>query len=183
MEGRVKKYISEKGFGFIVSNSHPVDIFFHLSEYRSEQTISEGDKVTFELVIGKNNKPAAKNIRFLERSAPIQSQHQTQYQRPYYGKETCKKEPGLKKIGSTFAGIAVGNLLFGPIGALIGGALVAGGIEDSAGEKITSTCLRCGGTGNVTTIDGNFIGFQCANCRSFWRKRNKEGLSMSKVLR
>ena len=186
MEGRVKKYIPEKGFGFIVSNSHPTDIFFHISEYRSEQTMSDGDKVIFELGIGKNNKPAAKNIRFLERSAPVQSQsrHQSQDQNPYYGKPTSKKEyGGPKSTGTALAGAAIGSLLFGPIGGLIGGVLLSGGFESIEGKKITSTCLRCGGTGNVTTIEENYIGFQCAHCRSFWRKRNKEGLSMSNVMR
>lgn len=189
MEGRIKKYITEKGFGFIVSNSHPADIFFHMSEYRSEQAIADGDKVVFELGIGKNNKPAAKNIRFLERGAPVQNhnqyqqQNQNQNQRPNYGKPTSTKEYVAKNSGGSLAGIAIGLLLGGPLGGLVGGVLGSGGFESSPGKKITSTCIKCGGTGNVTHIDDNFIGFQCANCRSFWKSRNKEGLSMSKVMR
>ena len=57
----------------------------------------------------------------------------------------------------------------------------SGGFERTLGEEITSPCLRCGGTGHVTNIDENFIGFQCENCKSFWKKRNVENLSIDKV--
>lgn len=139
--------------------------------------IQSGDKVRFDVGIGKQNKEAAKNVYFVARGNPIENQI------PYYGKPTSKKEFGPKNTGSTLAGIAVGTLLFGPFGGLIGGALLSGGFENTPGKKITSSCLKCGGTGNVTNIDENFIGFQCENCKSFWKKRNTENLSMSNVLR
>jgi polyribonucleotide nucleotidyltransferase len=48
-------------------------------------------------------------------------------------------------------------------------------------KDITSTCLRCGGKGNVTAIDENFIGFQCESCKAFWKKRNKENLRIDQL--
>lgn len=39
--------------------------------------------------------------------------------------------------------------------------------------EITSTCLRCGGTGHVTARSNNKIGFQCKDCKSFWKERDK----------
>jgi len=46
---------------------------------------------------------------------------------------------------------------------------------------ITGTCLRCGGTGHVTAITPEFIGFQCEKCRAFWKKRNRDNLRPEEV--
>jgi CspA family cold shock protein len=178
MEGTIKWFKEEKGFGFIVVTGRPNDLFFHISEYRSEQRIQPGDKVRFDVGIGKQNKEAAKNVYFVARGNPIENQ------KPYYGKPTCKKEVGGPNYtGMALTGAVVGSLICGPIGGLIGGVLLSGGFETIPGKVITSPCLKCGGTGNVTNIDENFIGFQCEKCKSFWKKRNKENLSMSKVIR
>jgi CspA family cold shock protein len=178
MEGTVKWFNIEKGFGFIVVTGRPNDLFFHLSEYRSEKVIQPGDRVSFDVGIGKQNKEAAKNVYFVARGNPIENQ------KPYYGKPTRESvSGGVSFPGFALAGAAVGALLFGPFGAAAGGLLLSGGFEKLPGQLITSSCLKCGGTGNVTNIDENFIGFQCENCKSFWKKRNKENLSMSKVIR
>lgn len=178
MEGTVKWFKEDKGFGFIVVAGRSNDLFFHISDYRSEQTIQSGDKVRFDVGIGKQNKEAAKNVFFVARGNPIESQ------KPYYGKTTRETVSGGPNCtGMALAGAAVGALLFGPLGAAVGGLILSGGFEKLPGKEITSPCLKCGGTGNVTNIDENFIGFQCENCKSFWKKRNTENLSMSNVIR
>ena len=82
MEGKVKWFSTEKGYGFILSFEHPHDIFFHASEYRSEVPIKDGDRVQFEIGIGKENKEVAKNVVFIERGPPPASH------KPFYGKAT-----------------------------------------------------------------------------------------------
>jgi len=51
MEGQIKK-LTDKGFGFIVSDELEKDIFFHSSELQgvSFEDLREGDNVTFEMV-------------------------------------------------------------------------------------------------------------------------------------
>lgn len=178
MEGTIKRFIEEKGYGFILVTGQLKDIFFHISEYRSEQKIQSGDKVRFDIGKGKQNKEVAKNVYFVAWGNPVE------YQKPYYGKTTRETVSGGPNFpGMALAGAAVGALLFGPLGAAAGGLLLSGGFKKLPGQKITSPCLKCGGTGNVTNIDKNFIGFQCENCKSFWKKRNKENLSMTNVIR
>ena len=41
-------------------------------------------------------------------------------------------------------------------------------------RKLTSTCMKCGGTGHVTAIEDAIIGFQCIKCKAFWRKRDSD---------
>jgi CspA family cold shock protein len=174
MEGTVKWFTEEKGFGFIVITGRPNDLFFHISEYRSEQKIKSGDKVRFDIGIGKQSKEAAMNIYFVARGNPIECVRNTvSPHKQYYGKPTKTKD--LSAEGRRFGLLGTG----GPIDRILGGWF--GSMFD--GKEVTSTCLKCGGTGHVTAIDENFIGFQCSNCRSFWRKRNKENLSMTDVIR
>lgn len=178
MEGTVKWFKDEKGFGFIVVTGRPNDLFFHISEYRSEQKIQSGDKVRFDVGIGKQSKEAAKNVNFVARGNPIEPQ------KPYYGKPTHETVSGGPNCpGMALTGAAIGGLLFGPFGAAVGGLLLSGGFEKLPGKEITASCLKCGGTGNVTNIDENYVGFQCERCKSFWKRRNKEGLSISNVIR
>jgi cold shock protein len=51
MTGSIKK-LTDKGFGFIVSDEMDKDIFFHSSELQgvSYEDLREGDAVTFEVV-------------------------------------------------------------------------------------------------------------------------------------
>ena len=41
-------------------------------------------------------------------------------------------------------------------------------------RKLTSTCMKCGGTGHVTAVEDAIIGFQCIKCKAFWRKRDSD---------
>lgn len=63
MKGIIKKFISEKGFGFIGSKDN-TELFFHISNVKEQDSIAEGVKVKFD--IGENEKgDYAKNISVL----------------------------------------------------------------------------------------------------------------------
>ncbi len=62
MQGRVKWFNHEKGYGFIeVENGK--DVFVHYSEIREEgfKTLEEGQEVEFDIVEG-NRGPQAANV-------------------------------------------------------------------------------------------------------------------------
>ncbi|MHB1418255.1 MAG: cold-shock protein [Bacillota bacterium] len=62
MEGKVKWFNAEKGYGFIES-SEGGDVFVHFSAIQSEgfKTLEEGQKVEFDVVQG-NRGPQAANV-------------------------------------------------------------------------------------------------------------------------
>ena len=64
MEGKVKWFNAEKGFGFIESNEGG-DIFVHFSAIQSEgfKTLDEGQSVEFDVVDGNRGPQAANVVR------------------------------------------------------------------------------------------------------------------------
>ena len=60
MQGKVKWFNAEKGFGFIESNEGG-DIFVHFSAIQSEgfKTLNEGQDVEFDVVEGNRGSQAA----------------------------------------------------------------------------------------------------------------------------
>lgn len=62
MNGKVKWFNAEKGFGFIVSDDGK-DIFVHFSAIVSDgyKTLAEGEEVTFDVEQGPKG-PMAKNV-------------------------------------------------------------------------------------------------------------------------
>jgi CspA family cold shock protein len=62
MQGKVKWFNAEKGYGFIESNEGG-DVFVHFSAIQTEgfKTLDEGQEVTFDVVQG-NRGPQAENV-------------------------------------------------------------------------------------------------------------------------
>lgn len=64
MQGKVKWFNSEKGFGFIESEDG-TDVFVHFSAISMDgyKTLEEGSKVEFEVVEGAKGPQAANVVR------------------------------------------------------------------------------------------------------------------------
>ncbi|MEG3618670.1 cold-shock protein [Magnetovibrio sp. PR-2] len=62
--GTVKWFNPTKGFGFIEPDDGSKDAFVHISavERAGLGTLSEGQKVTYELQAGQNGKSSAENL-------------------------------------------------------------------------------------------------------------------------
>jgi len=60
-EGKVKRYVSDRGFGFIKYGGQE-EIFFHVSDVEKGD-VQEGDEVEFIIGTGKDGRPAAKKIK------------------------------------------------------------------------------------------------------------------------
>ncbi|HON87368.1 MAG: cold shock domain-containing protein [Firmicutes bacterium] len=67
MQGTVKWFNAQKGFGFIQRDDGP-DVFVHYSAIKSDgfRTLNEGDLVEFEIVEGPKGLQAAEVTRISE---------------------------------------------------------------------------------------------------------------------
>jgi len=65
MNGTVKWFNAEKGFGFITSEDG-TDVFVHFSQINKDgfKTLDEGEKVSFDVVDGQKG-PQAENVNVL----------------------------------------------------------------------------------------------------------------------
>jgi CspA family cold shock protein len=66
--GIVKWFNPTKGFGFIEPEDGSKDAFVHISSVEGSglSTLAEGQKVSYELVSGREGKMAAENIEIIE---------------------------------------------------------------------------------------------------------------------
>jgi CspA family cold shock protein len=66
--GTVKWFNPTKGFGFIEPEDGGKDAFVHISavERAGLDSLREGQKVTYDLVPGRNGRSAAENIAIVE---------------------------------------------------------------------------------------------------------------------
>jgi CspA family cold shock protein len=64
MQGTVKWFNAEKGYGFIAPDDGGADVFVHYSEIQSDgfKTLDEGQKVEFEVGQGQKG-PQAQGVR------------------------------------------------------------------------------------------------------------------------
>jgi len=65
MQGKVKWFNAEKGFGFIEKNDGSGDVFVHFSAIQSEgfKSLEEGQEVEFDVVDGNRGPQAANVVR------------------------------------------------------------------------------------------------------------------------
>ena len=63
--GTVKRFNAAKGYGFIEPEEGGQDAFVHISalERAGIATLNDGQKVSYEMVTGRNGKEAAENIQ------------------------------------------------------------------------------------------------------------------------
>ncbi|AWZ02486.1 cold shock protein CspA [Rhodobiaceae bacterium] len=66
--GTVKFFNATKGYGFIEPEDGSKDAFVHISavERAGLSTLNEGQKVSFELEVGRNGKSSAENLSVVE---------------------------------------------------------------------------------------------------------------------
>jgi len=65
--GKVKWFNAQKGFGFIQPEDGSNDVFVHISavERAGKSTLSEGQRLGFELEQGQRGKVSAVNLKML----------------------------------------------------------------------------------------------------------------------
>jgi CspA family cold shock protein len=63
--GTVKWFNSTKGYGFIQPEDGSDDVFVHISSVQGSgmMDLQEGQKVSYEIEIGRNGKSAAANLK------------------------------------------------------------------------------------------------------------------------
>lgn len=65
MNGKIKSWLSGRGFGFIESDESGEDIFIHSSDVHGAYDLKEGQKVKFD-VQNTSKGPKAINVRLIE---------------------------------------------------------------------------------------------------------------------
>ena len=69
MQGKVKWFSVEKGYGFIIPDNDGRDYYFNIKGIIGADMPSNGDEVSFDAVSPKGKRgPVAKNIRILKKS-------------------------------------------------------------------------------------------------------------------
>ncbi|MGW8389818.1 cold-shock protein [Pseudoduganella sp. HUAS MS19] len=167
MNGTIKYFNANRGFGFIVVPGES-DIFFHISALNGDDTPNTGDLASFKIGTGKDGRKSAIDVKITARKSVRPNS-------PYYGKPTFRAVAAETPVAQTLTGAgifgAIGLLIGGPIGGVLGAGVGSILAENKKQEEITSPCIKCGGVGSTTATVGTQTGFQCKNCHHFWRVR------------
>merc|ERR1719250_460922 len=62
MTGTVKKWIGDRGFGFIVPQSGGDDVFCHVRQIEGGNALEVGATVSYTMGMGRSGKPCAENV-------------------------------------------------------------------------------------------------------------------------
>ncbi|USN54994.1 MAG: cold shock domain-containing protein [Candidatus Peribacteria bacterium] len=66
MQGTIKFFNEQKGFGFIMPEDGSQDLFFHITQCdESYELPQEGDAVSYSVGEGRDGRPAATGVSFL----------------------------------------------------------------------------------------------------------------------
>ena len=67
MQGTVKWFNAQKGYGFIEQDDGGADVFVHVSavEKAGIHALNEGDRLSFDLARGRSGKMAAENLKVI----------------------------------------------------------------------------------------------------------------------
>lgn len=106
MKGKIKKYLSYRGFGFIDMEDSEDDIFFHISNYPRTALPTKGQNVEFELIETPKGKEA-KNITVIEKTAEIfnsETEEEETKEEPEQVEETIEVDDldELNGVGPTY---------------------------------------------------------------------------------
>jgi cold shock protein len=64
--GTVKKWLSERAFGFVKPDLGGVDIFMHIDAWNSDEEPRVGDRVSYETATdARSGRPRAVNVRMV----------------------------------------------------------------------------------------------------------------------
>jgi cold shock CspA family protein len=91
LKGKIKKYLSYRGFGFIEIEDSDDDIFFHISNYPRTALPATGQDVEFELIETPKGQEA-QNIQIIEKTSEIFDQEEEE-ETPEETVEEAEEEP------------------------------------------------------------------------------------------
>ena len=81
MKGKIKKYLSYRGFGFIEQENSEEDIFFHITNFPRTSLPRVGQDIEFEILETQKGKEAT-NIQVIEKTAEIFTQEEKEEEQP-----------------------------------------------------------------------------------------------------
>ena len=173
MNGKVKWFGKEKGFGFITTEDG-TDIFFHVSNVKGDEHPSSGDTVSFEIENRRDGKLRANAVTIVSRAPKKEARKEPAYYgKPRYETKTEFNEGLGSRVGGFLGGEGVGSVIGSIVGEVIGSKFGFGSTTSQSQYLATPTrtCIRCGGTAHYTGSDGTQTGFQCESCKRFWTSR------------